>query len=200
MRSVLPAFLTLLLLGCASTPAEEDPVQVKLNELEARVAQLERIIANQDPFATRGREPGVAARAAGPHRGTRAQQRGAGKQQHDLYADLDKRLGGNGTAPVPGAPGAAAAGTAAGAAAGTAAAGAMAPADSGPSSTEQAVYAQAFDALKAGSYSLAITGFKDFLTTYPQQLRWPRTRSTGWGRRTTSTTITSRRRGPSARC
>ena len=37
-----------------------------------------------------------------------------------------------------------------------------------PSSTEQAVYAQAFDALKAGSYSTAITGFKDFLGTYPQ--------------------------------
>ena len=33
--------------------------------------------------------------------------------------------------------------------------------------SEQAVYAQAFDALKAGSYSIAITGFKDFLGTYP---------------------------------
>jgi tol-pal system protein YbgF len=30
------------------------------------------------------------------------------------------------------------------------------------------VYAQAFSALKAGSYSVAITGFKDFLSTYPQ--------------------------------
>jgi tol-pal system protein YbgF len=30
------------------------------------------------------------------------------------------------------------------------------------------VYSQAFSALKAGSYSIAITGFKDFLTTYPQ--------------------------------
>ncbi len=29
------------------------------------------------------------------------------------------------------------------------------------------MYAQAFSALKAGSYSVAITGFKDFLTTYP---------------------------------
>ena len=29
------------------------------------------------------------------------------------------------------------------------------------------MYAQAFDALKAGSYSIAITGFKDFLSTYP---------------------------------
>ena len=33
---------------------------------------------------------------------------------------------------------------------------------------EQAVYSQAFDALKAGRYSVAITGFKDFLTTYPK--------------------------------
>ena len=29
------------------------------------------------------------------------------------------------------------------------------------------MYGQAFDALKAGSYSTAITGFKDFLHTYP---------------------------------
>ena len=29
------------------------------------------------------------------------------------------------------------------------------------------MYTQAFDALKAGSYSVAITGFKDFLGTYP---------------------------------
>jgi tol-pal system protein YbgF len=35
------------------------------------------------------------------------------------------------------------------------------------SAEEQAVYAQSFDALKAGSYSVAITGFKDFLSTYP---------------------------------
>ena len=29
------------------------------------------------------------------------------------------------------------------------------------------MYSQAFDALKAGSYSVAITGFKDFLQSYP---------------------------------
>ena len=38
---------------------------------------------------------------------------------------------------------------------------------SGASSEEQTVYAQSFDALKAGSYSVAITGFKDFLNNYP---------------------------------
>ena len=52
------------------------------------------------------------------------------------------------------------------------------------SSTEQAVYSQAFDALKAGSYSIAITGFKDFLGTY-RQARSPKTRSTGSARRIT---------------
>ncbi|TLY62813.1 MAG: tol-pal system protein YbgF [Gammaproteobacteria bacterium] len=49
----------------------------------------------------------------------------------------------------------------------TGAGGAGAAAPSAASSTEQAVYAQAFDALKAGSYSVAITGFKDFLASYP---------------------------------
>ena len=29
------------------------------------------------------------------------------------------------------------------------------------------MYGQSFDALKAGSYSIAITGFKDFLSSYP---------------------------------
>jgi tol-pal system protein YbgF len=38
---------------------------------------------------------------------------------------------------------------------------------SGANSEEQTVYAQSFDALKAGSYSVAITGFKSFLSSYP---------------------------------
>ncbi len=67
------------------------------------------------------------------------------------------------------AAGAAGSGSGPGANAGPAsgsAAGDTSPA-SGGSSEEQAVYAQSFDALKAGSYSVAITGFKDFLANYP---------------------------------
>ncbi len=37
----------------------------------------------------------------------------------------------------------------------------------GISATEQSVYSQAFDALKAGSYSVAVSGFKSFLKQYP---------------------------------
>src|ERR1700761_8025311 len=36
-----------ILAGCASTPAEDDPVQIKLNELDGRVARIERVVANQ---------------------------------------------------------------------------------------------------------------------------------------------------------
>jgi tol-pal system protein YbgF len=168
MRSVLPACVTLLLIGCASTP-EEDPVQVKQNELEVRVERLERSLANQVTLSQHVDENQASLRELqGRIEELEHSNEALAKQQRDLYADLDKRLGGNGTVPAPGAPGAA--GAAVGAAAGTSSAGAAAgatPADNGPSSTEQAVYAQAFDALKAGSYSLAITGFKDFLTTYP---------------------------------
>ena len=165
----------LLLIGCASTPPEEDPLQVKLNDLEARVARLERSLANQVTLSQRVDENQASLRELqGRIEELEHHDEALAKQQRDLYADLDKRLGGNGTMPAPGAAGAAAgaaAGVAAGAAAGTAAGGvagsAAQPGDNGPSSTEQAVYAQAFDALKAGSYSLAITGFKDFLATYP---------------------------------
>src|SRR3569833_2214412 len=35
------------LAGCATTPPEEDPVQIKLNDLDARVARIERVVSNQ---------------------------------------------------------------------------------------------------------------------------------------------------------
>src|ERR1700760_1250248 len=44
--SVAVAVLAVLA-GCASTPPEEDPVQIKLNDLDARVARIERVVSNQ---------------------------------------------------------------------------------------------------------------------------------------------------------
>jgi tol-pal system protein YbgF len=147
--------------GCATTP-EEDPVQIKLNELDARVAKLERIIANKSLVELAQNQEAAQAEVR-ELRGQIDQMEhdnaALRKQQHDLYADLDSRVRALSVAAGGGAPGTA--GSAA-AAAGAAAGGAE------PSSTEQAVYNQSFDALKAGSYSIAITGFKDFLSNYPQ--------------------------------
>ena len=170
MRLILLAVLGALAAGCASTPPEADPVQLKLNDLDARITRIERIVANQVELAQRLDEVQSTVRQLrGRLEELEHGNEALAKQQRDLYADLDKRLAA--------ASGAAPAGAAAGGPVGEAAAvgasttpGSAAPgaaAGSTASSVEQAVYTQAFDALKAGSYSVAITGFKDFLGTYP---------------------------------
>jgi tol-pal system protein YbgF len=163
--------LTMLAAGCASTPAEEDSLQVKLNDLEARMARLERIVANETETAQRLDEvQGNMRELRGRIEEVEHSGEALSKQQRDLYSDLDKRMAAFGS----GGAAAGAAGAAAGAATGAAAARGEADKGAGeavgsnePSSVEQAVYNQAFDALKAGSYSTAITGFRDFLKTYP---------------------------------
>jgi tol-pal system protein YbgF len=146
--------LTLAAAGCASTP-DQDP---KLNDLEARVARLERIVANEAEVSQRLDDEQKDLRdLRGRLDELEHNNEKLTRQERDLYGDLDKRIAAMG--------GPASGNAAASAAAGAAVAGAAAA--SGPSSTEQAVYNQAFDALKAGSYTIAITGFRDFLKNYP---------------------------------
>ena len=163
LAALLPAMLAA---GCASTPSDKDPVQMRLNDLDARVARIERIVANDVQVSqTLDDVQGTLRELRGQLDELEHSEQALGKQQRDLYGDLDRRLSAAGG----GASGGALAGAAAGTAAGTALAGAESGAagSAAPSPTEQAVYGQAFDALKAGSYSTAITGFKDFLHTYP---------------------------------
>jgi tol-pal system protein YbgF len=187
---------TLSAAGCASTPAADDPVQVKLSDIDARVTRIERIISNQSLVELAqhlDQVQGDVRELRGRIEELEYNTESMRKQQRDLYSDLDKRLAAIGGGSAGGAAGALSssgsgagtgagsslpqngAGTAgsagapsAGAGAGAGAAGSAA-ADSGGAGTseEQRVYGQSFDALKAGSYSIAITGFKDFLTSYP---------------------------------
>jgi len=54
MRLTLSALsVAVLAVGCASTPPEADPVQLKLNDLDARITRVERIVANQVEVAQR---------------------------------------------------------------------------------------------------------------------------------------------------
>src|SRR6266513_339193 len=144
MRLILLAVLGALAGGCASTPPEADPVQLKLNDLDARITRIERIVANQVELAQRLDEVQSTVRQLrGRLEELEHGSEALAKQQRDLYVDLDKRL-------------AAASGAAAGGPVGEAAAqggtttpgGGAAPgaaAGSTPSSVEQAVYTQAFD-------------------------------------------------------
>ena len=199
--------LAAVLAGCASTPPEEDPVQIKLNDLEARVARIERVVSNQSLVQLAQNLDSVQAETR-RLRGRIDELENSNEQmKKQLASSASVRIigggananngaggaaGGYGSGGTPGAgavgSGAAGAGggsdaaNAAGSvgAASGASAAAAAAAGSGPggtdvpaggagaSSVEQSVYSQAFSALKAGSYSIAITGFRDFLTSYPQ--------------------------------
>jgi tol-pal system protein YbgF len=221
LHGALAIALVAALAGCASTPAEDDPMQIKLNDLDGRVARIERVVSNQS-LVQLAQNLDAAQADIRKLRGRVEELENANevlrKQQRDLYSDLDKRvavggagtagagganvaagaggaggaLGGAGFGAGPGGPqgggapygaagaagavgsggpgGAGSAGGAAGVGGAAGAAGAAGQGGAGAatgSSVEQRVYTQAFDALKAGSYSVAITGFKDFLSSYP---------------------------------
>jgi tol-pal system protein YbgF len=151
---VLLALATVLTAGCASVPADQDPMQIRLNDLDARVSRVERVMSNQSLVQLQQQVDTLQAEVRdlrGQIEDLQNTNRELRKQQRDFYADLDRRV----TALEHGSP------AGGGATAGTS--------DSGQevSSTEQSVYGQAFDALKAGSYSVAISGFQGFLHQYP---------------------------------
>jgi tol-pal system protein YbgF len=152
---VLLALATVLVAGCASVPPDQDPTQIRLNDLDARVAKVERIVSNQSLVQLATEVDSLQAQVRdlrGQIEDLQNANQALRKQQRDLYGDLDKRL----AALAHGAP----------AASGSTDSGEGGGGEPGVTSTEQSVYGQAFDALKAGSYSVAISGFESFLNQY----------------------------------
>jgi tol-pal system protein YbgF len=152
----------LALAGCVTTPPGEDPVQIKLNDLDTRLARIERVVANQSLLELSNQLEALRNDVRGMHNDVDElghNLEAARKQQRDLYADLDARLKaleGRGVA---------AAGAAAGAAApsdSNAAAG-VAAADS----SDKAAYQTAFNLLKDAQYDRAVAAFQKFLASYP---------------------------------
>jgi TolA-binding protein len=46
-RIVIVSLVLAALAGCATVPPDQDPVQIKLNELDGRVGRIERVVSNQ---------------------------------------------------------------------------------------------------------------------------------------------------------
>ena len=148
----------LAMVGCASTPPEQDPVQIKLNDLDTRLVRIERVLANQSLLDLANQNEAVRADLRAMHNDidqlTNSLEAGR-KQQRDLYADLDRRMkalesrGGMGA----GSGDAGAGGSGADAAAGAA--------------DDKAAYQAAFDLLKNSQYDRAIAAFQKFLAAYP---------------------------------
>jgi len=166
-RSGAACLAVLALAGCASTPPDQDPVQIKLNDLDTRVTRIERVVANQSLLE-------LANEVETLRNDVRALRNDVDelshnlelsrKQQRDLYADLDQRLkaldGRSGPA------GAAAAAPAAPAAPSAAAARAQSDLPV-PDGTDTANYQAAFALLKDSQYDRAIGAFQTFLTAFP---------------------------------
>jgi tol-pal system protein YbgF len=145
-----------LMLGCAVSP-EEDPVYIRMNDLDARVQRIERVVTNQSLIEMAQRIDALQAELRamrGEVEVLQNQSEGGKNQTRSLYGDLEKRiaaletLGGVGGSGMPGS---------------VAPPVGAAPAGGG----EQASYDAAFNALKGSDYPRAIAGFRNFVSTYP---------------------------------
>src|ERR1700726_4127186 len=128
-----------LLAGWSLARSEEDPVQARLNDLDARLTKIERIMSNQSLLDMAQHLDAVQAEVRTLRGQVDQLQNGSEamrKQQRDLYADLERRMAERGAAGPVGAAGAPSG--ASGAAAST---------------TEQGAYVQAFEALKNANYA-----------------------------------------------
>jgi tol-pal system protein YbgF len=143
------------LVGCAVSP-EEDPVQIRMNDLDNRLQRIERVMTNQSLLEMAQRIDALQAEIRGMRGDVEVlqnQSEGGKAATKTQYSDLERRIAAletlGGVGQNPGAVGEA---------------GAMPPAASGG---EQATYDAAFNALKAGNYKGAIDGFRSFVAAYP---------------------------------
>jgi tol-pal system protein YbgF len=147
LRALLAACAVLGLGGCAIAP-EEDPVQIRLNDLDSRVGRIDRIVSNQSLMQMAQRVDSLQEEVRALRGRIEELQNDNAvlkKQQRDLYADLDKRLTD----------------------AAAAAASAAAPAPSAPEGDELALYNKALEQLRARNYAAAVDGFRALAASHP---------------------------------
>jgi len=147
------------MVGCASTPPDQDPVQIKLNDLDTRLARIERVVANQSLLDLANQSESLRNDLRAMHNDVDLLSNNleaSRKQQRDLYADLDRRMkilesrGGAGSA----------------AGSGDAGSGGAGADSSAPASDDKAAYQTAFNLLKDSQYDRAIAAFQKFLIVY----------------------------------
>jgi tol-pal system protein YbgF len=152
----------LAMVGCASTPPEEDPVQIKLKDLDTRLSRIERVVTNQSLLDLANQGDALRNDLRGMRNDVDQLSNNleaSRKQQRDMYADLDRRM-----KSLESRGGAGAGGAAAGS--GDAGSGGAGADSSAPGSDDKAAYQAAFNLLKDSQYDRAITAFQKFLIVY----------------------------------
>ena len=94
-RASAVAGLALLTVTACATPSEEDPVQIKLNDVDTRLARIEKVVANNSLLELSNQMGELRADLRAVHNDIDQLNHAldtSRKQQRDLYADLDQRL------------------------------------------------------------------------------------------------------------
>ena len=151
--------MALALAGCASTPPEEDPVQIKLKDLDTRLERIERVVANQSLLDLANQADSLRNDLRAMHNDVDQLSNNLEanrKQQRDLYADLDRRMKSLESRGGGGAAGSGDSGASGAGGADTSTAG----------GDDKAAYQAAFNLLKDSQYDRAIAAFQKFLIVY----------------------------------
>ena len=177
LRGVLPLAASLLILGgCESEATQPDPTQVKLNQLDQRVGQIERVVSNQSLVQLSERIDQLDMQLRELRGEVEELQNGSDalrKQQRDFYSALDRRIATLEVASKAAVPALPAAGASpnlqrAGTRFPVAPTNATGAVNGGQAAlTDQSAYEQAFNTLKSQDYPAAVRQFSDFLHQYP---------------------------------
>jgi len=162
---LLVAAASLTLAGCATVPPAQDPVLLRLTDMDARLIRIERVVENQSLIELATQLDQLQAQTQelrGQIETLRFESDNAGNRQRQLYLDVDQRLQAmeqNQARLVQPPPVAAFDPVEA-----RAAQAAARPAVSG---SDQDNYQAAFDLLKNGQYMQSAEAFRQFLVVFP---------------------------------
>jgi tol-pal system protein YbgF len=166
-----PIVIAIAAVGCTSLTPSEDPVNLKLTDLEARVLRIERVVENQSLIQLASELEQLRAetmRLRGDIETLRYETENSDSRQRDLYVDVDRRLQSleqaqqrvGFTPPIVTAP----------QLGGSSSAGSVPPvvaAPPRPVGTDQQNYQAAFDLIQSRRYADAGTAFTKFLVDFP---------------------------------
>lgn len=147
MKSSLAMVPVLLLLGgCAALgSSKEDPVKLRMDEMDARIGRIDRIVSNQSLMQMASRidaQQEELRQLRGRLEELQNENAQLRKEQRDLYADLDKRLS-------------------------TAAAAPPAPAVAPGGADEMSQYNRGLEQLRVRDYAGAVETFRNLSAAFP---------------------------------
>ncbi len=152
MKHLAMAGLAALLAGCTTVPADEDPVLLKLTDLERRLIAIERVTNNDSllDLASQVAELESQVRALrGDVETVQFQAEDSAKRQRELYLDIDDRLAKLESSPGGGA--------------------ALNPGNgsNNGSGSDADAYQAALNQMRERQYADAAKSFRDFVSIYP---------------------------------